>query len=308
MGGSGAKQNCKDTRCKLTAWLGETMPWNCASQHTGHGTASRLCWAWHAREICSWRCEAKLLKFWSWLAFDVPPSHQQTQVNHACKAGRSCPCAIQPELTWLPPTFVLAAQFTAHCQSVVLWKAWYSLGHIVECLIAVHPTSYFSFSCHPAIAWRHINAMCMNFVVISILITRYGSMQSRSIPSIWAWDTCGSAYVMTEHEDAVAFSIICKRGSATSYTHHGLQGVSVKTTRAFEPGTYDAVSSRHRHASPQLLAGRQGAHQGLQELVPRSHVPCQTLPSPAGDVPTFTTFVILFYLCLQLYIYLYLFL
>ena len=87
---------------------------------------------------------------------------------------------------------------------------------------------------------------------------------------------------MTEHLDAVALSNIYKRRSATSYTHHLLQGLSAKAARAFEPGTHTVVSSRNRHASSQLLAGRQGAHQGLQELVPRSRVPCQALPSPAG--------------------------
>jgi len=97
-------------------------------------------------------------------------------------------------------------------------------------------------------------------------------------------------YAMTEHQGANVLSSKNKKCSATSCTHHVLQGVSVKTTRAFEPGTHNAVSSRNRHASPQLLAGRQGAHQGLQELVPWSHVPCQTLPSPAGDtVATFST-------------------
>ena len=96
---------------------------------------------------------------------------------------------------------------------------------------------------------------------------------------------------MTERLDAVALSSIYKRRFATAYTHHVLQGLSAKAARAFEPGTHNAVSSRNRHASPQLLAGRQGAHQGLQELVPRSHVPCQALPSPAGGaVASFTTF------------------
>ena len=99
---------------------------------------------------------------------------------------------------------------------------------------------------------------------------------------------------MTEHLDAVAVSSIYKRRSATSHTYHVLQGLSAKAARAFEPGTHNAVSSRNRHASSQLLAGRQGAHQGLQELVPRSHVPCQALPSPAdGAVATLTTFSIL---------------
>lgn len=98
-----------------------------------------------------------------------------------------------------------------------------------------------------------------------------------------------SMYVMTEHQGANLLSSIYERRSAKSCTHHVLQGLSAKTARAFERGTHDAVSSRNRHASPELLAGCQGAHQGLQELVPRSHVPCQALPSPAGEaVATFS--------------------
>jgi len=93
-------------------------------------------------------------------------------------------------------------------------------------------------------------------------------------------------YVMTRHQGDDVLSSQWERRSAKRYTHHVLQGVSAKATRAFEPGTHNAVSSRNRHASPQLLAGRQGAHQRLQELVPRSHVPCQALPSLAGEAVT----------------------
>ena len=95
-----------------------------------------------------------------------------------------------------------------------------------------------------------------------------------------------SMCVLTEHKGAKILSSIYEGRSAKSYIHHVLQGLSAKTTRALEPGTHNAVSSRNRHASPQLLAGRQGAHQGLQELVPGSHVPCQALPSLAGEAVT----------------------
>ena len=52
-----------------------------------------------------------------------------------------------------------------------------------------------------------------------------------------------------------------------------MQGVPTEAVRALEPGAHSAVPGGDRHAGPQLLAGCQGAHQSLQELVPWSHVP-----------------------------------
>ena len=70
---------------------------------------------------------------------------------------------------------------------------------------------------------------------------------------------------MTEHQGANVPSNLHERCSATSYTHHLLQGVSAEAARAIEPGTHNAVSGRSRHAGPQLLVGSQGARQGLHD-------------------------------------------
>ena len=63
-----------------------------------------------------------------------------------------------------------------------------------------------------------------------------------------------------------------------------LQGVSAEGQRALECRAHRQVPLRHRHPGAQLLACCQGAHPRLQELVPGGHVPCQALPSPAGQL------------------------